>query len=229
MAIPQNGAMPIGHEVQVKSTTLASRRIVAVDNVHPNLRLDFWAGSETGDPVFAEGAKRMLDLTIRDFIRADGSTVEFLEYHETEDRILRHFTLLGVHDDSCWSRGQAWAIAGFLRGWQEYGETRYRDAAQRLWGYWLGPVGNAAPPWDFRRPRGAARHLRLGHCYRTTCPNGGSKPQFRGPAVHGASCADDRRSGTTHETDGSSCGWVFQPTESVSRTGRSWYGARRIS
>jgi unsaturated chondroitin disaccharide hydrolase len=154
MAIPQNGAMPIGHEVQVKSTTLASRRIVAVDNVHPNLRLDFWAGPETGDPVFADGAKRMLDLTIRDFIRADGSTVEFLEYHETEDRILRHFTLLGVHDDSCWSRGQAWAIAGFLRGWQDYGETRYRDAARRLWGYWYGKVGTAPPPWDFDDPEG---------------------------------------------------------------------------
>ncbi len=154
MAIPQNGAMPIGHEVQVKSTTLASRRIVAVDNVHPNLRLDFWAGPETGDPVFADGAKRMLDLTIRDFIRADGSTVEFLEYHETEDRILRHFTLLGVHDDSCWSRGQAWAVAGFLRGWQEYGETRYRDAAAKTWGYWHGKVGTAPPPWDFDDPDG---------------------------------------------------------------------------
>jgi unsaturated chondroitin disaccharide hydrolase len=154
MAIPQNGAMPIGHEVQVKSTTLASRRIVAVDNVHPNLRLDFWAGPETGDPVFAEGARRMLDLTIRDFIRVDGSTVEFLEYHQTEDRILRHFTLLGVSDDSCWSRGQAWAIAGFLRGWQEYGETRYRDAARKLWGYWHGHVGTAPPPWDFDDPEG---------------------------------------------------------------------------
>ncbi len=154
MAIPQNGAMPIGHEVQVKSTTLASRRIVAVDNVHPNLRLDFWAGPETGDPVFAEGAKRMLDVTIRDFLRADGSTIEFLVYHDTDDRILRHFTLLGVHDDSCWSRGQAWAIAGFLRGWQEYGDTRYRDAARATFGYWQGKVGSGVPPWDFDDPDG---------------------------------------------------------------------------
>jgi unsaturated chondroitin disaccharide hydrolase len=154
MAIPQNGAMPIGMQVQVKSTTLASRRIVAVDNVHPNLRLDYWAGPETGDPVFAEGAKRMLDLTIRDFVRADGSTVEFIEYHETEDRILRRFTLLGVDDDSCWSRGQAWAVSGFLRGWQEFGETRYRDAAARVWSYWQGHVGAGVPPWDFNDPDG---------------------------------------------------------------------------
>lgn len=154
MAIPQNGAMPIGHQVQVRSTTLASRRIVAVDNVHPNLRLDFWAWAETGDPVFRDGAKAMLDVTIRDFLRGDGSTVEFIEYDQTEDKILRAFTLLGVSDDSCWSRGQAWAIAGFLRGWTEFGEPRYRDAAQRTLDYWTGNTGDAAPPWDFHDPGG---------------------------------------------------------------------------
>jgi len=154
MAIPQNGAMPIGHEVQVKSTTLASRRIVAVDNVHPNLRLDYWAAAETGDPVFREGAMRHLDVTARDFIRPDGSTIEFIEYHQSDDRILRQFTLLGVSDDSCWSRGQAWAIAGYLRGWQEFGETRYRDAARHLMGYWRGQCGSDVPPWDFDDPQG---------------------------------------------------------------------------
>lgn len=156
MAIPQNGGMPIGHEVQVKSTTLASRRIVAVDNVHPNIRLDFWAAVETDDPVFRNGAMRHLDLTIRDFIRDDGSTVEFIEYDEVDDRVLREFTLLGAHDQSCWSRGQAWAIAGFLRGWHEFGESRYRVAAERTFDYWRSICGDDAPPWDFDDPEGPA-------------------------------------------------------------------------
>jgi len=154
MAIPHNGGMPIGHEVQVKSTQLASRRIVAVDNVHPNLRLDFWAAAETGDPVFRRGAMRHLDLTIRDFIRDDGSTVEFIEYHQTDDLVLREFTLLGAHDQSCWSRGQAWAIAGFLRAWHEFGENRYRFAAQRTFDYWRARCGDDVPPWDFDDPGG---------------------------------------------------------------------------
>ncbi len=154
MAIPHNGAMPIGHEVQVKSTTLASRRIVAVDNVHPNIRLDFWALVETGDKTFARGAKRHLDVTIRDFLRPDGSTIEFIEYADDEDRMLRHFTLLGVDDDSCWSRGQAWAIAGFLRGWQVFGHKRYLEAARSTFGYWLLKIGTDAPPWDFDDPAG---------------------------------------------------------------------------
>ena len=149
MAIPFNGAMPIGHEVQVKSTTLASRRIVAVDNVHPNIRLDFWAWKEAGDEVFRTGAMRHLDVTIRDFIRDDGSCLEFIEYAQNEDKILRDFNLLGVDDDSCWSRGQAWAIAGFLRAWAEFGETRYLDAARVTFDYWRTHSGHGAPPWDF--------------------------------------------------------------------------------
>ena len=154
MAIPFNGAMPIGHEVQVKSTTLASRRIVAVDNVHPNIRLDYWALAQTGDETFRRGAMRHLDVTIRDFLRPDGSTIEFIEYAPDEDRILRHFTLLGVDDDSCWSRGQAWAIAGFLRGWQEFGESRYLEAARATFGFWQRAVGDTVPPWDFSDPEG---------------------------------------------------------------------------
>lgn len=154
MAIPHNGAMPIGLEVQVKSTSLASRRIVAVDNVHPNIRLDFWAWRETGDTVFRDGAMRHLDVTLRDFIRPDGSTIEFIEYAQDQDAILRHFTLLGVDDESCWSRGQAWAIAGFLRGWQEFGEERYLEAARSTFGYWLMRAGTAPPPWDFEDPPG---------------------------------------------------------------------------
>lgn len=154
MAIPQNGAMPIGMQVQVKSTTLASRRIVAIDNVHPNIRLDFWAWIETGDETFKTGAMRHLDVTIRDFLRDDGSTVEFIEYAEKEDRIMREFTLLGVSDDSCWSRGHAWAIAGFLRGWQEFGEERYLKAARSTFDYWWNHCGATPPPWDFHDPDG---------------------------------------------------------------------------
>ena len=115
MAIHVNGGMPIGFQVQVKSTTLASRSIVACDNVHPNLCLDWWAYQETGDETFVRGARRHLDLTIRDFVRQDGSTVEFIDYDLTSGRPNREFTLLGAYDQSCWSRGQAWVIAGYLR------------------------------------------------------------------------------------------------------------------
>ncbi|HHC07478.1 MAG TPA: hypothetical protein ENK55_02000 [Actinobacteria bacterium] len=153
MAMPVHGAMPIGLEVQVKSTTLASRSIVAVDNVHPNLLLDWWARTETGDPTFERGARRHLDRTIADFVRPDGSTVEFIEYDPTTGAVLREFTLLGAHDGSCWSRGQAWAIAGFLRAWEELGDSRYLAVARHLFDYWWDHTDeHRIPPWDFMDP-----------------------------------------------------------------------------
>jgi unsaturated chondroitin disaccharide hydrolase len=153
MAIPANGAMPIGTQVQVKSTDLASRTVVAVDNVHPNLLLDWWAWKETGDETFVDGARAHLDTTIADFIRADGSTVEFIDYHPKTGEVLREFTLLGAHDRSCWSRGQAWAIAGFLRAWEALREPRYLDAARMLFDYWWTRAdADHVPPYDFLDP-----------------------------------------------------------------------------
>jgi len=150
MAMRVNGAMPIGSEVQVKSTDLASRSIVAVDAVHAALLLDWWAFKETGDPTFRVGAERQLEATARDFIRADGSTVEFIEYQPESGAVLRRFTLLGAGEDSCWSRGQAWAIGGYLRAYEATREPRWLDLAERLLDYWWAHTGeDRIPAWDF--------------------------------------------------------------------------------
>ncbi len=153
MAMEANGAMPIGTEVQVRSTQVFGREKVCVDNVHPNLCLDWWAHRQTGDSTFIEGARRHLDLTARDFINDDGSTVEFIDYDPETGAPGPHYTLLGAHDDSCWSRGQAWAVAGYLRAWEELGDARYLNIGSRLLGYWIGQTGpQGVPPWDFKDP-----------------------------------------------------------------------------
>jgi len=154
MAIPVNGGMAIGTQVQVLTTTLASKSIVAVDNAHPNLMLDWYAGQVTNNPKFHTGARRHLDLTIKDYLRDDGSTVEFIEYDYDTGKLKRHFTLLGAHDESCWSRGQAWAIGGFLRAWEEVGDTNYLDVARKLFDFWIKNAGDDfVPPWDFFDPK----------------------------------------------------------------------------
>ena len=153
MAIPSNGAMPIGTQVQVRSTTLSGRDKVCCDNVHPNLILDWWAYKETGDPTFIEGARRHLDLTEREFILDDGSTIEFADYDVATGKQIRHYTLLGAHDESCWSRGQAWVIAGYLRAWEALGDPRYLSIGTKCLRYWTkhsAPGG--VPPWDFKDP-----------------------------------------------------------------------------
>jgi unsaturated chondroitin disaccharide hydrolase len=155
MAIPANGAMPIGTQVQVRSTKIFGRDKVCIDNVHPNLILDWWATTQTGDSTFLEGARRHLDLTARDFILPDHSTVEFIDYEVATGRIARpHYTLLGAHDSSCWSRGQAWAIAGYLRAWEATREPRYLAIGGHLLNYWRANTDDSwIPPYDFKDPR----------------------------------------------------------------------------
>lgn len=153
MAMPLNGGMPIGTQVQVRSTQLFGRDKVCVDNVHPNLILDWWAFKETGDPAFTEGARRHLDLTYRDFVLADGSTIEFIDYDLHTGQPLRHYTLLGAHDESCWSRGHAWAIAGYLRAWEALRDERYLSIGKELLGFWTRHCeSDGIPPWDFKDP-----------------------------------------------------------------------------
>ena len=153
MAMEVNGAMPIGTQVQVRSTVIAGRDKVCVDNVHPNLILDWWAYGQTGDEVFAAGARRHLDLTYRDFVLDDGSTLEFIDYDPRTGEKLRHYTLLGAHDDSCWARGQAWAVAGYLRAWEALGDERYLSIGNKLLNYWMRNSDDGGiPPWDFKDP-----------------------------------------------------------------------------
>lgn len=153
MAIAVNGAMPIGTQVQVRSTTLSGRDKVCVDNVHPNLILDWWAHKETADATFVQGARRHLDLTERDFILDDGATLEFADYDLQTGRQIRHYTLLGAHDDSCWSRGQAWAIAGYLRAFEALDDARYLAIGRHLLDYWMAnTAADGVPPWDFKDP-----------------------------------------------------------------------------
>jgi unsaturated chondroitin disaccharide hydrolase len=153
MAIEANGLMPIGTQVQVRSTTLSGRHIVAVDNVHPNIMLDWWAYKQTGDRVFLNGARAHLDATLHNFVRDDGSTKEFMDFDVKTGKALRHYTLLGADDDSCWSRGQAWAIAGYLRAYEELGDLGYLSTAKRLFQYWTNNADETlVPPWDFKDP-----------------------------------------------------------------------------
>ena len=153
MAIPANGAMPIGTQVQVRSTTISGRDKVCVDNVHPNLILDWWAFKATGDTTFVEGARRHLDLTFRDFVLPDGATVEFIDYDPASGARSQHYTLLGAHDNSCWSRGHAWAVAGYLRAWEALRDERYLAIARLLLDYWVSnSAADGIPPWDFKDP-----------------------------------------------------------------------------
>jgi unsaturated chondroitin disaccharide hydrolase len=62
---------------------------------------------------------------------------------------LRGATEQGAHDDSCWSRGQAWGVYGFALGHRATGDPRLLDAARECADYFLRHLpSDQVPYWD---------------------------------------------------------------------------------
>lgn len=84
-----------------------------------------------------------------DFIREDGSTRQFIDYSTSTGQKIGEFAPFGASDAGCWSRGLAWAIGGFLRGWEETEHAPYLDAARRMLKYWDSHTdSDLVPLWD---------------------------------------------------------------------------------
>jgi unsaturated chondroitin disaccharide hydrolase len=109
---------------------------IIIDSVM-NMPLLFWAAAETGDRAGFEMACQHLAQVDRLLVRSDGSSAQtvYVDVVTGDGRYGR--THQGFADDSCWSRGQAWAIYGFSLGYRYAREPRLLDAARATADYFL--------------------------------------------------------------------------------------------
>ena len=121
----------------------------AIDTM-ANLSLLYWAANYSGDGSYRLAAEAHADMTGRAFIRADDSTYHAVEYDVVTGERKRGYTFQGAADDSAWSRGQGWAIYGYVNSARETGKRKYLDLAERLAAYYIKRLhGRQVPPWDF--------------------------------------------------------------------------------
>lgn len=115
-----------------------------------NLDMLFWAAARLQDDDMYEAAVNHAKLSQRYHVRADASTAHVVNFDPASGRLKAILTNQGYADDSCWSRGQAWAIAGFA---QTYGWTRDRsflETAKACADYFVAHLpASGIPPWDF--------------------------------------------------------------------------------
>src|SRR5215213_4702082 len=127
-----------------------------------NLPLLLWAADETGESRLREIALRVAAMTARHHVRADGSTYHVVDFHPATGEPVRYTTHQGLHDESFWTRGQAWAIYGFSSVARISGRQEFRQVANRLADFFVAHLQpGQAPPWDFAaagrdEPRDAA-------------------------------------------------------------------------
>ena len=121
----------------------------AIDTM-ANLSLLYWAANHSGDGSYRLAADAHAAMTAQSFIRADDSTYHAVEYDEAMGERLRGYTFQGASDESAWSRGQGWAIYGYVHSARETGKREYLDLAERLATYYIKRLdGRVVPPWDF--------------------------------------------------------------------------------
>jgi unsaturated chondroitin disaccharide hydrolase len=128
------------------------RRSSAIDTM-ANIPLLYWAARVADDGSFRLAGEAHAIMTRGAFIRDDDSTYHAVEYVLPSGERSRGFTFQGYADESCWSRGQAWAIYGFVATYAATGKPEYLALAERLATYWLRRAGaDLVPFWDFDDP-----------------------------------------------------------------------------
>ena len=102
-----------------------------------NLPLLYWASEQTGDPRYAQAATAHAGQAANYIVREDASTYHtyYMDVQTGEPRFGN--THQGYSDTSCWSRGQAWGIYGFLLSYQHTGDKQMVELSRSLAHYFL--------------------------------------------------------------------------------------------
>jgi uncharacterized protein YyaL (SSP411 family) len=126
--------------------------LVIIDNMM-NSELLFKAWELTGNKTYYDIAVSHANRTIQEHIRVDGTTYHVVAYNETTGEVSRKYTAQGYADWSCWSRGQAWGIAGFTIAYRYTKLDLFLQTAERLSVYYIDNLPkDFIPYYDFNVP-----------------------------------------------------------------------------
>lgn len=118
-----------------------------------NIPLLYWASTEIGDPRFKALAMEHADTTIKNHIRDDGSVKHIIVYDPETGEPLESLAGQGYDVNSSWSRGQAWALHGFVLSYIHTGKKEYLDIAKKVAHYFIACIcDDYLPKADFRAP-----------------------------------------------------------------------------
>jgi unsaturated chondroitin disaccharide hydrolase len=118
-----------------------------------NVGVIFYAGLKTNDQHLLEIAHRHCLTSRRALVRGDGSTSHEAMFDLESGECTRQSTHQGYRGDSCWSRGLAWSLYGFMRSYWQTGRSEYLETATLNADYYLEntPV-DGVTPWDYDAP-----------------------------------------------------------------------------
>lgn len=115
-----------------------------------NLPLLFWAYEETKNKKYYNAAVNHAKTVMKYIVRKDYSTYHTFNMNHITGEPQKGRTGQGYHDESCWSRGQGWAIYGFALAYRYTKEKDFINTAEKLADFFYENLGNVkVPVWDF--------------------------------------------------------------------------------
>ncbi|WP_372379730.1 glycoside hydrolase family 88 protein [Vibrio natriegens] len=139
-----NDTHPLGPEITQGKSIIDSLQ---------NTALLFWASKVTGSPVYAQAATRHSETLAKHIVREDYSTYHSFNFHPVTQEPIRGETFQGYADDSCWARGQSWAIHGFAQTYLYTQDEKFLTLAKKLARYAVEQItDDGVPVWDYSLP-----------------------------------------------------------------------------
>ncbi len=118
-----------------------------------NLPLLYFASEYTGDPRYKLIAVNHAHTVQRCFIREDGSSHHIVCFDPETGKVVDTPTGQGYAPGSSWSRGQAWALYGFMLSHVYTGDESFLRTARGVANYFLANLPeDSIPPVDFKQP-----------------------------------------------------------------------------
>ena len=130
------GAIPIGSQLKVKQSKLRLGLMTAIDNVYICLLPLWWWWKQTSCETCWRAALAQLETTRRFLIRENGAAVQLAEWSDPLRPPIRTFNYQSLYDDGCWSRGQAFAMAGFAVAFEHTSDSGYLTTLSLLTNYY---------------------------------------------------------------------------------------------
>ncbi|MDC7288423.1 glycoside hydrolase family 88 protein [Blautia schinkii] len=118
-----------------------------------NLPLLYWAYEETKDPRFCQIATAHADTAMGAFVRGDGSVCHIVEFDPETGERRKSYGGQGYDHGSSWTRGQSWAVYGFVLSFMHTKKQEYLDVAKRIANYFIANLTeDNLVLLDFRQP-----------------------------------------------------------------------------
>ena len=124
---------------------------VAIVDTIMNVPIMIWAAKQEDNQTLHNKGITVADHIRENHIRDDNSIFHVVRWDTKTYQIVERSTHQGFGADTCWSRGQAWALYGFANMYRYTFKEEYLETSQKLAGYFWEHLDDNLylPRWDF--------------------------------------------------------------------------------